>query len=128
MTGSASALKGKSTTPLVYTCFCTDIIHEGHRNILRECRKYGRVILGVMCDEAMIHFNRFPTVSLEQRLENARRLENVEQVIVQHEIMYDKIFEKYKPDYVVHGDNWKTGPEQVIRKNVISNLNLYGEN
>jgi len=112
--------------PTVYTCFCTDIIHEGHLNIIRESRKYGRVILGVMCDEAMIHFNRFPTVSLEERLENARQIEGIDEIIVQREIMYDKIFEEYKPNYVVHGDNWKTGPEKVIRENVIYNLDKWG--
>ena len=47
----------------VYTCFCTDVIHEGHMNILREARKYGDVTVGVLSDAAMIRFNRFPTIS-----------------------------------------------------------------
>ena len=51
----------------VYTCFCTDVIHEGHLNILREAKKYGEVIVGVLSDAAMIRFNRFPTITIEER-------------------------------------------------------------
>ena len=47
----------------VYTCFCTSIIHEGHLNIINEARKRGEVIVGVLSDEAMVRFNKFPTVS-----------------------------------------------------------------
>ena len=48
----------------VYTCFCTDVIHEGHLNVLKEAAKYGQVYVGVLSDEAMVGFNRFPTISL----------------------------------------------------------------
>ena len=53
----------------VYTCFCTDVIHEGHLNIIHEARKYGEVVVGVLSDAAMIRFNRFPTVSFEERVQ-----------------------------------------------------------
>ena len=48
----------------VYTCFCTDIIHDGHRNILREAAKLGRVVVGVLSDPEMLRYNRFPTRTL----------------------------------------------------------------
>ena len=57
----------------VYTCFCTDVIHEGHLNIIHEAAKYGMVIVGVLSDEAMIRFNRFPTVSFAERMPGAWR-------------------------------------------------------
>ena len=44
----------------IYTCFCTDVIHEGHLNIIHEAEKYGEVVAGVLSDEAMMRFNRFP--------------------------------------------------------------------
>lgn len=110
----------------VYTCFCTDVIHEGHLNIINQARKYGRVIVGVLCDFQMIRFNRFPTISFEQRVEMIKNIEGVSQVIVQNEIMYDEVLSQLKPDYVIHGDNWCTGPEQVIRENVLNNLKKYG--
>ncbi|MBE5876491.1 MAG: phosphoenolpyruvate mutase [Lachnospiraceae bacterium] len=110
----------------VYTCFCTDVIHEGHLNILHEACKYGEVTVGVLTDAAMVRFNRFPTISLEERMALVRETGLAKQVIVQNEIMYDSILQDLKPDYVIHGDNWQEGPEKAIRENVLSNLESYG--
>ncbi len=110
----------------VYTCFCTDVIHEGHRNIIHCAKKYGRVVVGVLSDAAMIRYNRFPTITFEERMELIRQIEEVDEVIVQSDIMYDRIIEKLRPDYVVHGDNWKAGPESAIRNNVLALLKKYG--
>lgn len=110
----------------VYACFCTDVIHEGHLNILKEAAKYGEVIVGVLADEAMVRFNRFPTVPLEQRIRLVEETGLADRVIVQREIMYDGIFETLRPDYVIHGDNWRNAPEKLIRDNVLSNLERYG--
>lgn len=110
----------------VYTCFCTDVIHEGHLNILREAAKYGEVYVGILTDRAMVCFNRFPTLSFEERMEIVKNTGLADHVVAQDEILYDKVFETIKPDYVVHGDNWKEGPERMIRGNVVDNLKRYG--
>lgn len=110
----------------VYTCFCTDVIHEGHLNILREAAKYGDVYVGVLSDEAMVCFNRFPTISLEERIKIVEDTGLAREVLVQRDIMYDRAIDELRPDYVVHGDNWKEGPEAVIRENVVANLNRTG--
>ncbi len=110
----------------VYTCFCTDVIHEGHRNILKRAAEYGDVYVGVLSDEAMVGFNRFPTISLEQRMEIVRETGLVKEVLIQKDVMYDQILTELKPDYVVHGDNWTQGPEAVIRENVVNNLKKIG--
>lgn len=110
----------------VYTCFCTDVIHEGHLNILKEASRYGKVYVGVLSDEAMVGFNRFPTISLEERVNNVKATGLAMEVLIQKEIMYDAILEEIKPDYVIHGDNWKDGPESFIRENVLQNLQKLG--
>lgn len=110
----------------VYICLCTDIIHEGHLNIIEQAHKYGRVIVGALCDEALVRYNKFPTISLEDRIKLYEGLDHVEQVIIQYNVMYDDIIEALHPDYVVHGDNWKQGPESAIRENVIKLLGNYG--
>ena len=110
----------------IYTCFCTDVIHEGHLNILRKAKKYGEVIVGVLADGAMVRFNRFPTISLEERMEIVKQTGLADRVIVQNTIMYDEVLAAEKPDYVIHGDNWMEGPEKAIRENVIENLAKYG--
>jgi len=110
----------------VYACFCTDIIHEGHLNILEEACKYGKVILGALTDEALIRYNRFPTKSFEERYKMYAALDGVDKVIVQNNMLYDEIISELKPDYVIHGDNWKEGPESAIRRNVLEALKRYG--
>ncbi len=67
----------------VYTCFCTDIIHEGHMNILNEARKLGKVIVGCLSDHALIRYNRFPTVSQDERMRMYRTIPGVDQVVLQ---------------------------------------------
>lgn len=110
----------------VYTCFCTDVIHEGHLNIIAEAKKYGEVYVGVLTDEAMIRFNRFPVLNFEERMKLVKNIKGVKEVLVQDEIMYDKVIEKLRPDYVVHGDNWKSGYMKAVRDNVEKLLSSYG--
>lgn len=110
----------------VYTCFCTDVIHEGHLNIINQAKNYGEVIVGVLCDYQMIRYNRFPTISFDERVAMIENIEGVSGVVVQNEIFYDGILDRLRPDYVIHGDNWLTGPEAVIRNNVLFNLKKYG--
>lgn len=110
----------------VYTCFCTDVIHEGHLNIISNAKKYGEVVVGVLSDEAMIRYNRFPTVSFEERWRMAEGIEDVSQVVIQEEVLYDKIIEELHPDYVIHGDNWDGESMAAIRRNILKNLQKYG--
>ncbi|MBQ6180291.1 MAG: phosphoenolpyruvate mutase [Ruminococcus sp.] len=110
----------------VYTCFCTDVIHEGHLNILKKAAELGRVVVGILSDQAMIRFNRFPTVSFEERIRIVKELDIVDEVIVQDDIMYDNIVAQLRPDYIIHGDNWLEGPMKAIRDNAESLLSEYG--
>lgn len=110
----------------VYMLFATDVIHEGHINVVKEAKKYGKVIGGVLCDAAMIRFNRFPTVSFDERVKMVKDIPEVDEVIVQNETLYENTLRKIKPDYVIHGDNWCEGPEKAIRDNAIIVMNELG--
>ena len=110
----------------VYTCFCTDEIHEGHINIINQARTYGEVIVGVLCDYQMIRYNRFPAVAIEERIKMVEKIEGVSRVIVQEQILYDEILAELKPDYMIHGDNWCEGPQRILRENAVKNLEKYG--
>jgi len=110
----------------VYTCFCTDVIHAGHLNIIEEAHKYGKVVVGCLSDEALIRYNRFPTISQDERIKLYQSLDGVEEVVVQNDMLYDDVIKMVKPDYVVHGDNWLEGPERTIRDNVEHLLKEYG--
>jgi len=110
----------------VYTCFSTDVIHAGHLNIIKESKKHGRVVVGALSDEASIRYNRFPTVSLDERVKLYQAIDDVDEVIVQNDMMYNDVIEKVHPDYVLHGDNWKEGPMSAIREHVIGMISSYG--
>ena len=110
----------------VYTCFSTDVIHEGHLNIIREALKYGRIVVGCLSDKASIRYNRFPTVPEKERLELYKTIKNIDSVIIQNDMLYDDVIEYLHPDYVIHGDNWKEGAESAIRSHVETLLSSYG--
>lgn len=106
----------------VYTCFTTDIIHEGHLNIIKEARKYGSVTVGALSDRALIRYNRFPTISLDERIALYRSIDGVDDVVVQDDMTYDEVVERLHPDIIIHGDNWKSGPESALRENCLAAL------
>ena len=110
----------------VYTCFSTDIIHDGHLNIIKEARKLGRVVVGCLSDKASIRYNRFPTISEAERIALYEQIEGVDEVILQNDMLYDDVIEKLKPDYVIHGDNWMVGAEAAIRAHVKQLVESYG--
>ena len=112
--------------PVVYTALGTDVIHEGHLNILKHAQEYGTVVVGALSDKALIRYSRFPTVSQEERVKLYESLEGVSRVIIQDDYLYDDVIATLKPDYVVHGDNWQNGPERAIRNNIEGLLTTYG--
>lgn len=112
--------------PVVYTALGTDVIHEGHLNILKHAQEYGTVVVGALSDKALIRYSRFPTVSQEERVKLYESLEGVSRVIIQDDYLYDDVIATLKPDYVVHGDNWQNGPERAIRNNIEGLLATYG--
>ena len=110
----------------VYTCFCTDIIHDGHLNIIEEAHKRGKVIVGALSDKALIRYNKFPTIPQDERVKLYRSIDGVEEVVIQDDMMYDDVITLIHPDYVIHGDNWKEGPESAIREHVEKLVTAYG--
>jgi len=110
----------------VYTCFTTDVIHEGHMNIINIAKQYGDVIIGVLSDEAMVMFDRFPTISFEERMDMVKAIPGISKVVKQEKLMYDEVINELRPDYVIHGDNWLTGPTRAMRDNVEKLLSAYG--
>lgn len=109
-----------------YTCFCTDVIHAGHLNIIKEAQKYGKVIVGCLSDKASIRYNRFPTVPEKERIELYKSIEGVDSVILQNDMLYDDVIEQLHPDYIIHGDNWTKGVESAIRSHVEKLVSSYG--
>ena len=110
----------------VYTCFCTDVIHEGHLNIIRKAKELGSVTVGVLCDSEMVRYNRFPMKSLQERIDMIKAIPEVDNVIVQNQIMYYEVVRELRPDYIVHGDNWSSSAMTAIKNNITNLLAEYG--
>lgn len=110
----------------VYTCFSTDVIHDGHRNIIQHALKYGRVIVGCLSDKEMIRCTKFPTKTIDERIALYRSIDGVDEVVIQDDMLYEDVIEKLRPDFVVHGDNWKDGAEKAVREHVKKLLDSYG--
>jgi len=90
----------------VYMCMSTDIIHGGHIKIINNAKKLGKLIIGVLSDEAVSSYKRFPIVPFEERKILYENIDGVYEVVEQKKLSYKENLEKYKPDYVVHGDDW----------------------
>ena len=102
----------------VYLCFSTDLIHSGHIALLRRARQLGKLIVGVLGDEAVASYKRFPLVPFRERMALIQSLSMVDQVVPQRTLSYRENLEKYRPDFVVHGDDWVTGIQAPIRREV----------
>ncbi len=110
----------------VYVGMSADIIHPGHLNIINEAKKLGKVIVGVLTDEAIASYKRLPYLNYEQRSIIVAAIKGVDEVVPQTTLDYVHNMEKYKPDYVVHGDDWKEGVQKETRQKVIETLKQWG--
>ena len=111
---------------LVYVAMCADLIHHGHINVIEKAATMGSVIVSLLTDKAIAIYKNPPLLTYEQRKKIVENIMGVEEVIPQTTLDYVENLKKLKPDYVVHGDDWKTGIQAVIRKKVIVALKAWG--
>ncbi len=121
-----SARLRETESRTVYMCFSTDLIHGGHIAIIRRARRLGRLMIGVLSDEAVASYKRFPLVPCAERMRLFENIVGVSCVVEQRTLSYRENIEKYRPDIVVHGDDWVTGFQQPVRDEVVSLLSAYG--
>ena len=110
----------------VYMCFSTDYLHSGHIAIIQKARRLGRLIIGVLSDEAVASFRRFPILPYEERKSLMASISGVWKVVEQDTLSYAANLRTLRPTYVVHGDDWREGFQRPIRQEVVSVLAEYG--
>ena len=106
----------------VYVGLAVDIIHEGHINILKTASSYGDVIVGLLTDAAIASYKNIPYLNFERRRIIVQNIKYVKKVIPQNSLSYVPNLNLLKPDFVVHGDDWKKGVQQQTRRDVIKTL------
>jgi len=111
---------------IVYIGMSADLIHQGHLKIISEGCELGNVIIGLLTDEAIASYKRLPLIGFDERKLIVENLKGVEQVVPQATLDYVPNLIEIKPDYVVHGDDWKTGVQKEVRQRVINALSEWG--
>lgn len=110
----------------VYMCFSTDMVHSGHIAIIRKAQKLGKLTVGVLSDEAVASYKRFPLLPYDERKFVFENIEGIDRVVEQKELSYAENLRMLRPTYVVHGDDWQEGFQKPIRDEVVSVLAEYG--
>ena len=113
------------TKKTVYIGMSADILHHGHLNIIKEGSKLGSVVIGLLTDEAIASYKRLPLITFENRKKIIENIKGVDQVVAQETLDYSPNLNKIKPDYVVHGSDWKDGVQKETRKRVIDTLSKW---
>ncbi len=110
----------------VYMCFSSDIIHGGHISIIKKAERLGKLIIGVLSDEAVASYKRMPLLPASERKKLFENIAGVYRVVDQNTLSYAENLQKYKPSIVVHGNDWTKGFQKPIRDEVTSILATYG--
>lgn len=115
-----------SAPKTVYIAISTDVLHRGHLNIIEEGAKLGEVTIGLLTESAIATYKRAPLLDFETRKLTLENMRQVARVVPQETLSYAANLREYKPDYVLHGDDWRTGIQSVVRAEVIEVLAEYG--
>ncbi len=107
---------------IAYVPLAVDILHTGHLNIINTAKKYGKVVVGLLSDKAISEYKDLPTLDYNERYKIVKSLKNVNKIVKQDSWNYSDLIESLKPDFFVHGDDWKKGIQKKTRKNVINLL------
>ena len=107
---------------IAYVPLAVDILHEGHINIIKTAKKYGNVVVGLLTDKAIAQYKKLTILNFNEREVLVKNLSYVDKVIPQDNHDYETILNQIKPDYFIHGDDWKLDNRKHIRKKVIKVL------
>ena len=110
----------------VYLGITGDIIHPGIINIINEGAKLGDLTVGLLTDSAIVSHKRLPYLTYDQRKQVVENIKSVAKVVPQEDWSYVPNLLKYKPDYIIHGDDWLQGPDKYIRDEVFKVMEKLG--
>ena len=106
---------------IVFVPMVADILHEGHIKLINKAKKYGQITIGLLTDKATKVYKFPTTLKYKQRLMILKSIKYVDKIEKTEDWDYASVLERLKPNYVVHGDDWKKN-NKVQRKNVIDRL------
>jgi len=110
----------------VYVAMSADLLHHGHINILAYAASLGDVVVGLLTDKAIATYKRLPFLTYDQRHQVMENMKGVVRIIPQDTMDYDENLRKEKPDFVIHGDDWKTGIQKPFRDKALKIIKEWG--
>jgi phosphoenolpyruvate phosphomutase len=111
---------------IIYVPMGADVIHSGHLNVINKAKKYGDIVIGLFTDSAIAEYKSFPLINFQQRLEIIKNIKGVNNIMKQNTWDYSENLKTIKPDYLIHGDDWKRGIQKKTRAKVIKTLKRWG--
>ena len=109
----------------VYVPLAVDLLHSVHISILKKAKRYGKVVVGLMTDKAISEYKQLPILDYNERFKILSGVKFIDEIVEQKNWDYSENIKKYKPDYFIHGDDWKKGIQKNQRKKVIKTLKRY---
>ena len=110
----------------VYVGMSADLVHPGHLNIIKKANQIGEVTVGLLTDAAISSYKRLPYMTFDQRKQVVENIKGVAHVVAQETLDYAPNLRSLRPDYVVHGDDWREGVQRHVRQEVITVLSEWG--
>ena len=110
----------------VYVGMAGDLIHHGHLNVINEARKLGEVIIGLLTDNAIVGYKTLPFLTFDERKTIMENIKGVSRVVPQETLDYVANLRNLRPDFVVHGDDWRAGIQKHARQRVVDVLSEWG--
>ena len=111
----------KKSKKNIYVTLAVDILHSAHINLINEAKKYGNVIVGLLTDNAISEYKKLPLLSYKERYNIVSGIKNVDKIVPQNTWDYTPNLKKYKPNYFIHGDDWKKGIQKEMHILSLSN-------
>ena len=90
---------------LVYSYYVLDIIHQGHLLMMKNAKALagedGKLIVGILTDEAVMELKAKPILSFEERIELANSIKYIDLVVPQETYSPLPNVKRIKPDILM---------------------------
>lgn len=107
---------------VVYVGMSADLVHPGHLSVINKAAELGEVVVGLLTDAAIVSYKRLPYMTFDERKAVVGALKGVSRIVPQTTLDYSPNLLELRPDYVVHGDDWRDGVQRDTRQRVIDTL------
>ena len=89
-------MKNSNHQDVSYVAMRGDLINSGHINILTKASSLGRVVVGLLSDEAIESYKKGPFLKYEARYDIIKNIQLIDEIVEQSTLDYSENLEKFK--------------------------------